>query len=222
MTPPAPMLTPLRLTPVPAKLVTWLAALLAVIVPPPVAEKAVTAAPLPARLIAPVKAMVAPVLLVRVTADVGAGAGDVAAEGDGAAGAVGDVDGGAGVAVDGGGDGDVAAGGAGEGDAGGVALHELVGADGGGGDGGAGDAGGAGGAGDAGVDPLDVDAVGEGDADAAGGAVADVRVGGRVAAVAATRIVDGGVPATAPPGSTVSPNGSPDSRWLVSRTMPPS
>ena len=50
----------------PVKLVIWLAALLAVIVPPPLAVNVVLAGPLPARLIAPVKAMVAPVLLVRV------------------------------------------------------------------------------------------------------------------------------------------------------------
>ena len=85
---------------------------------------------------------------------------------------------------------------------------------------GAGDAGRARRAGDTGVDPLDVDAVGQGDADATDGAVADVRVGR--SPVAATRVVDGGVPAPGPPGSTVSPNGSPHSLWLVSSTMPPS
>ena len=77
----------------PVKPVIWLAALLAVIVPPPLAENFEIAAPLPARLIAPVKTIVAPVLLVRMTAGVARRAADVAAERDGAAGAVGDVDG---------------------------------------------------------------------------------------------------------------------------------
>ena len=98
--PAAPMVTPLRLTPVPVKLVIWLVALVAVIVPPPVATNAVIAAPLPARLIAPVKSIVAPVLLVRVTAALAPVPVTVAAERDGAAGAVGDVDGVAGVAGD--------------------------------------------------------------------------------------------------------------------------
>ena len=196
VTPAAPMVTPLRLipVPVPVKLVIWLAALVAVIVPPPLAVNVVPAGPLPARLIGPVKAIVAPVLLVRVAPALVRRSGDRTAEGDGAAGAVGDVDGVAGVAGDVGGDGDVAAGGTGERDAGGVALDELVGADRRRGDRRAGDAGGAGGAGDTGVDALDVDAVGQGDADAADGAVEMFGlVGPRCCRGGGDERVDGGV-----------------------------